>query len=87
MMDGSHALLAFAAIGLAACGADGDALLGTLERDRIELTAEAQEPIIEVAIREGDAVAEGQLLLRLDPAVVQTQLVGARAGAEQAAQR
>ncbi len=87
MMHGNHALLAFAAISLAACGADGNALLGTLERDRIELTAETQEPIIEAAIREGDAVTEGQLLLQLDPAAVQAQLARVRASAEQAEQR
>ena len=65
-------VVAVAAAGLAAaaCGGDGGVLLGTLERDRIELIAEAREPIVEVAVREGDAVAEGQLLLRLDTTAV-----------------
>src|SRR5262245_49454384 len=51
---------------LAGCGGDHAALLGTLERDRVELVAEAQEPIVVVAVREGEPVAAGQLLLRLD---------------------
>jgi HlyD family secretion protein len=76
-----------AALAIAACGGDGDALLGTLERDRVELVAEAQEPIIEIAVREGDAVTEGQLLLRLDPAAVESRLLQARSAAAQAERR
>ncbi|MDH4258798.1 MAG: HlyD family efflux transporter periplasmic adaptor subunit [Gammaproteobacteria bacterium] len=87
MMRGSHALVLFAAVAMTACGADGKALLGTLERDRVELVAEAQEPIIEVAIHEGDAVTEGQLLLRLDPAAVDSRLAQARAAMNQAERR
>jgi len=86
-MRGSHALVLFAAVAMTACGADGKALLGTLERDRVELVAEAQEPIIEVAIHEGDAVTEGQLLLRLDPAAVDSRLAQARAAMNQAERR
>jgi HlyD family secretion protein len=41
-------------------------LLGTLEWDRIELTAEAAEPVIALDAKEGDAVAAGQPILRLD---------------------
>jgi HlyD family secretion protein len=69
------------ALGLAACGDGGDALLGTLERDRIELVAEAQETIIEVAVREGDTVESGQLLLKLDPSSAAARLAQARANA------
>ena len=87
MMHLGRAMIATAALALAACGGDGDALLGTLERDRVELTAEAQEPIVEVAVREGDAVTEGQLLLRLDPADVESRLAQARAAADQAERR
>ena len=87
MIRGSWALVAVAALALAACGGDGDALLGTLERDRVELVAEAQEPIVEVAVHEGDAVTAGQLLLRLDPAEVESRLAQARATADEAEQR
>lgn len=80
--------IVFTAAVLAACAGDDDeVLLGTLERDRVELVAEAQEPIIEVAVREGEAVSEGQLLLGLDPAAVETQLARARSAAAQAERR
>ena len=72
---------------LALCGCSGDAgerLLGTLERDRLELIAESPEPIVEVAVREGDRVSAGQRLLRLDPASTDAELARARAGVEQA---
>ncbi|HEX5067279.1 MAG TPA: HlyD family efflux transporter periplasmic adaptor subunit [Myxococcota bacterium] len=68
-------------LGLSACsGGDGDAV-GTLERDRIELIAEASEPIAEIAVREGDPVQPGALLLRLDGsrfAALVSQAEGAR---------
>jgi HlyD family secretion protein len=41
-------------------------LLGTLERDRIELVASANEPVIAVDVREGERVTAGQVLVRLD---------------------
>jgi len=87
MMNGRQALVVIAGLAFAACGGDGGALLGTLERDRVELTAEAQEPIIEVAVHEGDAVTEGQLLLRLDPAAVEARLAQARAAMNQVERR
>ena len=87
MMHGCQALVVVAALVIAACGGNDEALLGTLERDRVELIAEAQEPIIEVAVREGDAVTEGQLLLRLDPAAVESRLAQARSTAKQAERR
>lgn len=53
---------------LAGCGASpADGLPGTLERDRIELAATADEPIVEIAVREGQVVAAGALLLAQDP--------------------
>lgn len=78
------AIVAAMAMALAACGDDSGAMLGTLERDRIELVAEAQETIVEVAVREGDVVTEGGLVLRLDPAAVETRLAQARANARAA---
>lgn len=87
MMSWREATVVAAAMGIAGCGGDGDALLGTLERDRVELVAEAQESIVEVAVREGDAVTAGQLLLRLDPAAIEAQLGQARAAMAQAERR
>ena len=85
MKHGWRASIAGLALALAGCGGDGGgALLGTLERDRIELIAEAQETIVEVAVREGDAVKAGDLVLRLDPSDVQTRVAQARANALEA---
>jgi HlyD family secretion protein len=66
----------FAAAALAACGGgayDGQ-ILGTLERDRLELVAEANEPIVEILVREGDAVAAGATLLRQELGSMQARL-------------
>ncbi|MGE0030772.1 MAG: HlyD family secretion protein [Steroidobacteraceae bacterium] len=79
--------MAVAALAAAACGGDGEVLLGTLERDRVELIAEAREPIIEVTVREGDTVAEGQLVLRLDTTAIDARLAEARSHAAQAERR
>jgi HlyD family secretion protein len=48
---------------------DGDGTpvaVGTIERDRVELIAEAQEPIVEILIREGQQVSAGDIVLKLD---------------------
>lgn len=79
--------VAAACLAAVACGGDGEVLLGTLERDRVELVAEAREPIVEVAVREGDAVTEGQLLLRLDTTAIDAELAEARSRAAQAERR
>lgn len=69
---------------LAGCGASpADGLPGTLERDRIELAATADEPIVEIAVREGQVVAAGALLLAQDPGVAAAQLDRARGQLEQ----
>lgn len=62
------ALLAISA--LAACGAEDNSnrVVGELASDRIEITADVSEPIIEIAVAEGESVAKGQVLLRQDDA-------------------
>jgi len=87
MTIGRRAAIATVALTVAACGDDASVLLGTLERDRVELVAEAQEPIVEVAVREGEAVAAQALLLRLDPAAASARLAQARSAALQAERR
>jgi HlyD family secretion protein len=82
-----RAIAAILAVALAGCGDGGDALLGTLERDRIELVAEAQETILEVAVREGEPVKTGQLLMRLDPSSAAARLGQAEANALAAERR
>lgn len=53
---------------MGACGASNDSapVVGELASDRIELSAEVSEPIIEVAVAEGEAVTAGQILVRQD---------------------
>ncbi|HKA14631.1 MAG TPA: HlyD family efflux transporter periplasmic adaptor subunit [Myxococcota bacterium] len=60
-------LAAAAAVAAVACSDDREpSFVGTLERDRIELIAEASEPIVQRAVAEGDSVKAGDLVLRLD---------------------
>jgi HlyD family secretion protein len=61
--------------------------VGILEWDRIELPAEANEPIIEILAHEGDVLDTGQTILRLDTRRIQAQLDEALAFHEQAAAR
>jgi HlyD family secretion protein len=73
---------------IAACDNNSSLPLpGTLERDRIELVAEAQEPIQSVAVHEGDRVKAGQLILQLDDSRYRALLAEAQAAKEQAAAR
>ncbi len=63
-------------VALAGCGGDAydGQILGTLERDRLELVAESNEPIVEIAVREGDAVAAGATLLRQELGSMQARM-------------
>ncbi len=87
-------LAAAAGLGLAVAaalsGCSGDAaprIVGTLERDRIELVAEAFEPIVEIAVRRGQTVRAGDLVLRLDPERSAARVERARAARQRAAAR
>ncbi|MGB5143809.1 MAG: HlyD family efflux transporter periplasmic adaptor subunit [Shewanella indica] len=52
---------------LQACGDSGESrAMGTLERDRIQLSAPVAEQIADIHVAEGDKVEAGQLLLQLD---------------------
>ena len=74
---------------ISGCGGPGptDVALGTLERDRIELTAEAREPIVEITVREGAHVKSGEILLRLDDATIRTRVDQASGAINQAKNR
>lgn len=62
-------------IGLCACQRNTEPpVLGTLERDRVELVAEAHEPIAEILVHEGDHVTAGQPLLRQTAGAMQPRL-------------
>jgi len=72
--------IALACLVLAACGHGmSPPLLGTLEWDRVGVAAEAAEPIVAIAVNEGDHVETGALILQLDPRRTDARLAAARA--------
>lgn len=74
---------------VAACGndSDGQQVLGTLERERLELIAESNERIVEIGVREGDRVADGAPLLRQEAGLMQPRLDQGRAALAEAERR
>ena len=48
-------------------------LVGTLERDRIELIAEESEPILSLDVREGAHVDTGQILVHQETEVARAR--------------
>lgn len=72
-------LIAFCS--LTACGANDDSnrVVGELASERIELTAEFSEPVIEIVVAEGDSVTSGQALLRQNDARAKARLADAEA--------
>ena len=71
----------FTAFALAACNAadDDQRVVGELASDRIELTAEFSEAIVEIIVAEGETVTAGQVLLRQNDARAQARLADATA--------
>ncbi len=74
---------------LAACDAQdaNQRIVGQLESDRIEITAEVAEPIIERAVIEGQAVKAGALLISQDTSRIESRLAEAKASELQARAR
>ncbi len=62
-------------------------LVGTLERDRLELVADRSEPIIEIAVAEGQQVVTGDAVVRLDARLREAELSAAVARRDAADQR
>ena len=87
----SIVILAFAAslvMVLSACDRDETTyMVGTLERDRIELKVENNEPIIEISVRDGQAVEPGDIVLVQDPARAEARLEQFSGARDQAAAR
>ena len=69
------------ACALIACSPSDDSnrVVGELASDRIELTAEFSEPIVEIIVAEGEAVISGQKLLRQNDARATARLADAEA--------
>lgn len=68
-MRSNHSLLALSiAVAVTACDAANtdSRIVGQLESDRIEIKSEVFEPIVEIAVTEGQRVSSGDLLLRQD---------------------
>jgi HlyD family secretion protein len=78
-----------AAMALAACDNEDNLniVIGELASDRIELIAEVNEPILEIAVAEGDAVKAGQLILHQDATRASARLREAEAAVSQARAR
>ena len=70
---------------LCACGESNESTvaLGTLERDRITLSATAAEVITALPIREGSTVSRGDLLVQLDDSLQQAVVARAEADVQQ----
>ena len=74
-MTPPYIALALAALLLASCERDPETfMVGTLERDRIELKVESSEPIVSIDTRDGQAVAPGDLVITQDPARARQRL-------------
>ena len=81
--------LCLLAIALVACEQNDSPLplVGTLERDRVALIAEASERIIEVKVSEGDLVERGQIVMQLNAERQEVDVRRVRAERDTAAQR
>ncbi len=81
-------LIFSALIILSACDSTPEnRMVGTLERDRIELTVESNEPITDMLVTDGERVEQGQLLVQQDKTRHLARLERSRAERDQAAAR
>ena len=84
-----HWPLVACALAFSACDSslDENRIVGELASDRIELTAEAAEPVTEILVAEGEAVTAGQVLMRQDAARAEARLAESAAVLGQAQAR
>ncbi len=82
-------VILLAAAFLSACGSEEPTgrLVGELASDRIELTAEVSEPLVDIAVAEGETVIAGQVLARQNDERARARLAEAAAALEQAQAR
>jgi HlyD family secretion protein len=82
-------LVTLLATGLAAGCDSGEesVMVGTLERDRIELKAESNEPIVRITVEDGETVEAARTVLEQDPARHQARLDQVLAQRDQVAAR
>lgn len=73
---------------LAACeSGEVTYMVGTLERDRVEISVESNEPIMAIHVSDGQMIKAGDLILEQDPTRLQKLLAQQKASADQAAAR
>ncbi|EAV40932.1 hypothetical protein SIAM614_08564 [Stappia aggregata IAM 12614] len=65
-------------------GEEGNVALGNLERDRVALTATANEVLVELPVPQGTFVKKGTVLAQLDPAEQQAIVAQAKAEVQKA---
>jgi HlyD family secretion protein len=85
----SRPLALLGALLLAGCSSDSEhqQAMGTLERDRLELTSESDERIVAIMVREGDHVEPGAELVRQEAGTMEPRLLQARAALSEAEHR
>ena len=79
-----------ASLALVACDQldrEPEVALGTVEFDRIELSSPFSEPIVEILVEEGQPIAAGTLILRLDDSRLQARAAQLEAERRQATAR
>jgi len=88
-MNNSKTILLVSLLALVACDSQesNQRVVGQLESDRIEITAEVSEPIVERTVVEGQAVDAGQLLISQDTSRIESRIAEARASELQAQAR
>lgn len=88
-MINSKTILLVSLLALVACDSQesNQRVVGQLESDRIEITAEVSEPIVERTVVEGQAVDAGQLLISQDTSRIESRIAEARASELQAQAR
>jgi len=82
------AAASLSALVLSGCSRSNNApLVGTLERDRIEIVAEESEPIVSLDVREGDRVKAGHVLMKQETDVASARFAQADAQVAEAKHR
>jgi HlyD family secretion protein len=78
----------FLLLALSACDrGETTYMVGTLERDRIDVVVESNEPIISIEVADGQTVEAGDLILEQDPARAEARLAQQVSLRQQAAAR
>lgn len=83
-----HAVLALLVSMMGACSENSEvSMVGTLERDRVELKVENNEPLVAIHVEDGQSVTEGKLILEQDSSRAKARHAQQTALRDQAAAR